>query len=191
MRVGRWLVGLGALLIAALAILRDLGVPVRLRAVGGFETPEYEALIQSVVHQHGVANLIEWVGFTRDVNAELNQMDLFVLPSIVAPDGQMEGIPVVLMEALAAGVPTISTRISGIPELVIDGKTGFLVEPAQPAALVTAVEHVLDDYAGAKRLAVFQHRPDQPADELYQVQAVLDARLPGSFVAFEGQVVRL
>jgi glycosyltransferase involved in cell wall biosynthesis len=65
----------------------------------------------------------------------------------------MEGIPVVLMEALAAGVPTISTRISGIPELVIDGKTGFLVEPARPEQLVRAVERVLDDYARAKDLA--------------------------------------
>jgi glycosyltransferase involved in cell wall biosynthesis len=65
----------------------------------------------------------------------------------------MEGIPVVLMESLAAGVPTIATRISGIPELVIDGETGFVVEPARPEELAAAVGRVLDDYAEACALA--------------------------------------
>ena len=56
-----------------------------------------------------------------EVRELLAGADLFVLPSIIASDGQMEGLPVVLMEALASGVPAVATRLSGIPELVVDG----------------------------------------------------------------------
>jgi glycosyltransferase involved in cell wall biosynthesis len=65
----------------------------------------------------------------------LEAADLFVLPSIVADDGQMEGLPVALMEALACGVPTVSTELSGIPEIVIDGFTGLLATPNDAAHL--------------------------------------------------------
>jgi glycosyltransferase involved in cell wall biosynthesis len=75
--------------------------------------------------------------------------DVFVLPSVVAPDGQMDGIPIVLMEALAARVPVVTTRLSGIPELVVDGETGILVEPGRPEALVEGIQRVLDDYPAA------------------------------------------
>ncbi|WP_425003650.1 glycosyltransferase [Mycolicibacterium sp. S3B2] len=71
----------------------------------------------------------------QEVRGALDAADLFVLPSIVADDGQMEGLPVALMEALACGVPTISTRLSGIPEIVVDGVTGLLATPADPESL--------------------------------------------------------
>jgi glycosyltransferase involved in cell wall biosynthesis len=139
-------------LIEAVRRLRAADLDVRCDVIGeGYLRPQLEQQIAQA--ELGDAFRLLGTRTQEEVAEALSSCDLFVLPSIVAPDGQMEGIPVVLMEALAAGVPTISTRISGIPELVIDGKTGFLVEPAQPAALVTAVEHVLDDYAGAKRLA--------------------------------------
>jgi glycosyltransferase involved in cell wall biosynthesis len=57
---------------------------------------------------------------------------LVVLPSVVARNGQMEGLPVVLMEALAAGAPVVATRLSGIPEIILDGETGLLAEPESP-----------------------------------------------------------
>ena len=58
------------------------------------------------------------------VAAVLARADVFVLPSVIAPDGDMEGIPVALMEALAAGLPAVATRQSGVPELIRDGVTG-------------------------------------------------------------------
>ena len=73
----------------------------------------------------------------------LAQADLFVLASIIAPDGQMEGLPVALIEALACGLPAVATRISGIPELIEDGRTGFLAEQGDVAALATALERAL------------------------------------------------
>ena len=75
----------------------------------------------------------------------LRAADLFVLPSIIASDGQMEGIPVALMEALACGLPTVSTRLSGIPELIDDGRTGMLAEPGSSEDLRRALEAVLAD----------------------------------------------
>jgi colanic acid/amylovoran biosynthesis glycosyltransferase len=76
---------------------------------------------------------------------EIRRSDLFVLPSIVAADGQMEGIPVALMEAMAAGKPVIATAISGIPELVEDQRSGFLVDPANPRQLADAMHRLLTD----------------------------------------------
>ncbi|MCH9734655.1 MAG: glycosyltransferase [Actinomycetia bacterium] len=70
-----------------------------------------------------------------EVRASLDAADLFVLPSVVADDGQMEGLPVALMEALACGVPTVSTKLSGIPEIVVDGVTGLLAAPGDAAEL--------------------------------------------------------
>ena len=63
----------------------------------------------------------------KEVFDELENTDVFLLPSVTASDGDMEGIPVSIMEAMAKGVVVLATRHSGIPELVEDGKTGFLV----------------------------------------------------------------
>lgn len=74
-----------------------------------------------------------------EVRAALDAADLFVLPSVVAADGQMEGLPVALMEALACGVPTVSTALSGIPEIVVDNVTGLLAVPGDAVSLNTAL----------------------------------------------------
>jgi colanic acid/amylovoran biosynthesis glycosyltransferase len=76
-----------------------------------------------------------------------------VLPSVTAEDGQMEGIPVALMEAMAAGVPVVATRLSGIPELVRDGEGGLLVPERDPAALAEAMERLARDPTLGGRLA--------------------------------------
>jgi colanic acid/amylovoran biosynthesis glycosyltransferase len=72
---------------------------------------------------------IEFLGkkAQKDVFSELENTDVFLLPSVTASDGDMEGIPVSIMEAMAKGVVVLATRHSGVPELVEDGKTGFLV----------------------------------------------------------------
>ncbi|HEY4280661.1 MAG TPA: glycosyltransferase [Conexibacter sp.] len=102
----------------------------------------------------GIAGRVHFLG-TRsegEVAAMLAVADLFVLPSVVASDGQMEGIPVALMEALASGVPTVATRLSGIPELVEDGVTGTLAEPGDAAAMAAALRRVIDDPKGTRQL---------------------------------------
>jgi glycosyltransferase involved in cell wall biosynthesis len=85
----------------------------------------------------GLRDRVRFLGSCSEdaVRAELDAADLFVLPSIVADDGQMEGLPVALMEALACGVPTVSTELSGIPEIVADGVTGLLATAGDAASL--------------------------------------------------------
>ena len=65
----------------------------------------------------------------------LDEADVFLLPSVTGADGDMEGIPVALMEAMAVGIPVISTVHSGIPELVESGKSGWLVPENDAQAL--------------------------------------------------------
>lgn len=103
----------------------------------GGDRPELEALISEL----GLSETVILRGAMpqHEVAEMLGAADLFVLPSVVAPSGQMEGIPVALMEAMASRLPVVSTRLSGIPELVEDGHNGLLVPPADEAALADAL----------------------------------------------------
>jgi glycosyltransferase involved in cell wall biosynthesis len=87
-----------------------------------------------------------------DVLDIVRSADIAVLPSVVADDGQMEGVPVALMEALACEIPVVAPRLSGIPELVIDGNNGLLVEPGDPVALAEALEVLASDPDLRRRL---------------------------------------
>jgi glycosyltransferase involved in cell wall biosynthesis len=144
---GTWTLGTVALfrprkgtevLLEALALLEQRGFDVRLRAVGPFETDAYERKLKSLASERGIERLVEWTGFASDVAAELAQMDLFVLPSLFG-----EGLPMVVLEAMAAGVPVAATQVEGVPEAIRDGVDGVLAEPRDPQALASAIEHVL------------------------------------------------
>jgi glycosyltransferase involved in cell wall biosynthesis len=76
-----------------------------------------------------------------------------VLPSRLAKSGDRDGLPNVLMEAQAFGLPTIATDVSGIPELVMHGKTGWLVPERDPRALAEAMRRLIDDDDLRMRLA--------------------------------------
>lgn len=122
-------------LIRACRLLRDRGVPpFRCRIAGG---GELHSSLRQLITDLGLADCVELLGpqTQEAVAALLQTAHLFVLPSIITESGKMEGLPVVLMEALAVGLPVISTNISGIPEIVKPGVTGQLVPPANPTAL--------------------------------------------------------
>lgn len=113
------------------------------------------AWLEGLAASLGIAERVTFHGSLPEpeVTRLLDRAHLFVAPSVVAPNGDMEGIPVALMEALAAGLPTVSTRQSGIPELVRHGETGLLAEPDDPRGLREALLAVLADPAGAERRA--------------------------------------
>jgi glycosyltransferase involved in cell wall biosynthesis len=149
---GEWTIGSVALfrprkgleiLLESLARLRAEGLPLRLRAVGTFETPQYESQIMDLVRALGIGQWIDWRGFQRDVHAELAAMDLFVLPSLFG-----EGLPMVILEAMSAGVPVICTRVEGVPEVIRDGRDGLIAAPGDAddmaAAVRRFVEHKID-----------------------------------------------
>ena len=143
-----WIIGSVALfrprkgtevLLDAIAELRKQGLPVRLLAVGPFETEEYGKQLKDRVSRLEISDVVDWTGFTSDVNAELAKMDLFVLPSLFG-----EGLPMVVIEAMSAGVPVIASRVEGIPEAVRDGLDGLLFEPKDVQGLVAAVRKFID-----------------------------------------------
>jgi glycosyltransferase involved in cell wall biosynthesis len=70
----------------------------------------------------------------------------------VDPEGGMDNLPTVIMEAMATGLPVVSTTIGGIPEMVVENETGFLMQPNDPSALANAIEKVIGDRSLVQRL---------------------------------------
>ena len=98
------------MLLEAVAELHRRNVPVRLRAIGGFETPEYQDQVRQLADRLGIAERIEWRGFRRDVECNWIRIDLMILPSVLA-----EGCQWSVLEAMAAGVPPIGSRVPALP----------------------------------------------------------------------------
>jgi len=125
-------------LLDAVAELARRGTKVEATIVG--DGPLRKQLEQRAA-EHGVAELVSLPGAVgqADIGAFYDQADVFCLPSFA------EGLPVVLMEAMAMELPVVSTRIMGIPELVEDGLTGLLVAPARADKLADALEELAQD----------------------------------------------
>ncbi|WP_018015418.1 glycosyltransferase family 4 protein [Teredinibacter turnerae] len=131
-------------LIKAVAVLKQRDYPVTLKLAGG--GPLEQELKQLAIAR----DLEEEVKFLgplahSEVPAYLSELDAFVLPCKTDSNGDMDGIPVVLMEAMLSGLPVITTRLSGIPELVVDGYSGLLIEPEDEMALANAIQQLLGD----------------------------------------------
>ncbi len=137
---------------AALAALRAHGVACRWRVIG--DGPELAA-IRAECERHGVADAVLFLGPQGNdvVRRELLAADAALLPCVIAADGERDGIPIFLCEAMALGVPVVTTDVSGIPELVRDGDTGFVCAPADSAALTAALLRLLRDPAAARTVA--------------------------------------
>jgi len=116
-------------------------------------------------------------GFVDDFRSRLRTADVFVLPS------RGDNFPVSVLEAMAEGVPVVATRVGGIPELVVDGETGVLVEPDDAAALGAALGRLAGDealrtrFGDAGRSRV--HEQFDPADAARRVVAVYEELLAG------------
>ena len=139
-------------LILALAELARRGQQFRCCIVG--EGPQRGELEQAIA-QHALRNRVELVGALpqAEVRERLYRARLFVLPCRIAADGNRDGIPVALMEAMAAGTPVLSTTVSGVPELIESAREGLLVPADDVAALSAAIADLLGDDALCQRLA--------------------------------------
>ncbi|MGH8641977.1 MAG: glycosyltransferase, partial [Burkholderiales bacterium] len=127
-------------LIRAAALLQEDGIAVELYGYG----PDEEAL-KGLCGATGATNVAFMgpIAGREELLSVLNGADLFVAPCVRAASGDMDGIPTVLMEAMAVGVPVLATALSSIPDLVVDGVTGFLVEDAGPQNLASRIRDVL------------------------------------------------
>jgi glycosyltransferase involved in cell wall biosynthesis len=139
-------------LLDAVAALLGQGLSLRLQAVGTFETREYEYAVRRRVDELGIRSAVEWRGFQRDVYGELAGMDLFVLPSLFG-----EGLPMVVLEAMAAGVPVVATRVAGVPEAIRHGVDGLIAEPGNSAELAAMIRQVLESGADWAELRASAH----------------------------------
>jgi glycosyltransferase involved in cell wall biosynthesis len=143
-------------LLAALALLpKDLAW--RLVHIGG---GALAGKLEEEAARLGLAERIEWRGARPqpEVLAAYRAADIFMLAAKIAPDGDRDGLPNVLMEAQSQGLACIATALSGIPELIEDGETGLLVPPADPAALAASLARLIADPASRARLGAAGER---------------------------------
>jgi len=135
-------------LLKAFTALRRVRPDLRLHILG--DGPDAAAL-RGRAQTLNVQESVAWIGQAtpEKVRAALARAAAYVQPSTVAPDGDRDGIPNALLEAMAAGVPVVGTEVGGLPEAIRHRETGLLVPPDHPARLADALREVLDHPADA------------------------------------------
>lgn len=131
-------------LIKACGLVARRGTAFQCRIVGA--GPLRQTLLRSIQHL-GLGDSVQLIGeLQQEEILELyRDVDVFVLPCVVSTNGDRDGIPVALIEAMACGLPCVSTGVSGISELIEDGKNGFIVPQRNAAALAQVLEVLLSD----------------------------------------------
>jgi glycosyltransferase involved in cell wall biosynthesis len=169
-------------LVEACRLLVAAGVPFTCRFVG--EGPDRSAR-QRQVADAGLSDRIEFLG--RRTRAEIagliGSSDVLVAASVPTRSGKREGIPVVLMEAMSAGLPVVASALSGIPELVVDGASGLTVPPGDAPAIAAALRRLYDDPelrarlgVAARKRVVAEFDVDRNASRLIERFAAVAAR---------------
>jgi glycosyltransferase involved in cell wall biosynthesis len=165
MRESQWKIGMVALMrprkgvefaLEAMRELRRRGLAITLELIGGFETEAYQQQILERIKVLGLSDCVHWSGFTSDVSSAIRRLDALLLPSIFG-----EGMPMVVLEALAAAVPVVATRVEGTPEVIRDGVEGLLAEPGNAHSLadkLLALTSSRNTWADMSRRALERHR---------------------------------
>src|SRR5205809_1194688 len=149
--VGRWIPKKGfSDLIRACALLAGRGKSFKCEIIG--EGP-LENELREQIEALGLRNHVILTGAKPqpELRRRLSAANVFVLPSVIDPNGGMDNLPTVIMEAMATGLPVVSTNIGGIPEMVVENETGFLVPAGDSTGLAAAVEKLIDDRPLAQR----------------------------------------
>ncbi|HPF38975.1 MAG TPA: glycosyltransferase family 4 protein [Phycisphaerae bacterium] len=144
-------------LIRATARLRDSGEEIRCVIAG--DGAEHEQLRREI-RRLGLEKVVELAGsMEQDAVARMmRRASVFALPCVEARDGNVDALPTVLLESLASGCPSVSTHVSGVPEIIEDGVSGLLVPPHDDEALAGAIARILDDATLASRLSLAGRR---------------------------------
>ncbi|PLL13608.1 colanic acid biosynthesis glycosyltransferase WcaL [Tabrizicola sp. TH137] len=163
-------------LIAACALLQAQGRAFDCRIIG--DGP-LRAPLTDQIAALGLQGKVQLLGPMpqEHLAAALEEASLVTLPCIITPDGDRDGLPTVLLEAMAKALPVVTTTVTGGPEIVADGITGLLVPPGSPAALATALGSLIDDPARAQRMGRLGR---QRAESLFDLRAS-SATLAGLF----------
>ncbi|UZG45803.1 glycosyltransferase [Caldimonas thermodepolymerans] len=139
-------------LVDACVLLQAWGVPFQCLVIG---EGRLRGALEQQIAAHGLQERVHLPGACRqeEVREHLYRASVFALPSVVTDRGDRDGIPVALMEAMASGAPVVSTRVSGIPELVEHEVSGLLVPPGDAESLARALQRLLTEPALGARLA--------------------------------------
>lgn len=162
-QIGRhWTFGMVALMrprkglevaLDAIAILRREGYDVTLRCIGPYESDDYRRRIELQIDALGIRESIEQSGFKKDVPATLAQLDAMLLPSLYG-----EGLPMVVLEAMASALPVIATKVEGTPEAIRDRVDGLLAEPGSADSLATQMRELINGFVDWSSLAESSYR---------------------------------
>ena len=138
-------------LIRTCGLLTERGQSFRCEIIG--EGPLENELRRQIDEAHLQNNVVlAGAKVQTELRRRLAAANVFVLPSVIDPDGGMDNLPTVIMEAMATGLPVVSTTVGGIPEMVIESETGFLVQPGNTMAMTDAIQKVINDSSLAARL---------------------------------------
>jgi len=139
-------------LVNACAILKGRGFHFETAIVG--EHGEHEAELRRQIDAHGLRDHVRLIGPLEQsrLYTEYQRADVFCLPCRVLDNGDRDGLPNVLMEAMACGLPVVTTPVSGIPEVIKDGHNGTLVPPDDAEALANAIQRISSDRMLAQSL---------------------------------------
>jgi len=159
-------------LIAACDGLHQRGVDFQCQIIGG--GPLYDELMADI-QQRGLQHNVKMLGPLpqREVIACLQEAAVFAAPCVVGADGNRDGLPTVLLEAMALGVPCISTDVTGIPEAIKHKRSGLIVPQNDEAALADALKHLLEHPQERARLALKARQLIEESFDIHQNTATL------------------
>jgi glycosyltransferase involved in cell wall biosynthesis len=176
-------------LLRACALLKERGYYFRCAIYG--EGP-LRGELAALIAQHGLGDMVELPGAVAqsELVPVFQRTSIFALTPFVTEDGDRDGVPNVLVEAMACGVPVVATAISGIPELVVHEQNGLLVAPHDPVAIADALAVLLDDDArrtqlgAAARSTVVEHFDLRAAAR--ELAALFERALPPAYTGHGG-----
>lgn len=131
-------------LVEACQILAKEGSPMRCRIIGG---GEMEAELRQLVSNYGLADRVTLLGPCpqNEIKKHIQQAAVLAAPCVVGRDGNRDGMPTVLLEAMALGTPCVATDVTGIPEIVQNGLTGLVVPQGDEVALAAALKRLVNE----------------------------------------------
>ena len=163
-------------LVAACGLLRARGVPVKLEIAGDGPLRDGLAAAGSAA---GLGDVLRGALPHEQVRELFRRATVFCLPCVVASSGDRDGLPTSVLEAMALGVPVVTTDVNGLTETVIDGETGLIVPEHDPAALSEALERILGDPALATGLSEKARVHVEQGFSLEQSVKILRSLFPG------------
>jgi len=166
-------------LVRACAILSERNIEFKCRIIG---TGELMDDIKNMVKRFALQEKVDLIGPLpqREIKKHIQNAALFAAPCLIGSDGNRDGLPTVLLEAMALGTPCVSTDVTGIPEAIRNNDTGLLVSQRDPQGLADAIEKLLGDFDLRLRIAKSARRLVESTFDIKQNKTLLKNIFSGS-----------